>query len=174
MKYISTRGGCSPQNFEQVLLTGLAPDGGLFIHQTLPVVSNNEIRAPHFKLAIFGISMASLSLIMLPFQPNVNIALIFVTLASFFVTLPLAGTSSAMVIVSPNRIRGVITGIYVVITSIFGLVLGPFLVASSTDFIFQDPTAVAKSLALVSVLIGPIGIFFMLKGVNYFGEMKNV
>ena len=45
MKYISTRGGCSPQNFEQVLLTGLAPDGGLFIPQTLPVVSNDEIRA---------------------------------------------------------------------------------------------------------------------------------
>ena len=61
-----------------------------------------------------------------------------------------------------------------VVTSVFGLVLGPFLVASSTDFIFQDPNAVAKSLALVSVLIGPVGIFFMLKGVNAFGEMKNV
>ena len=140
----------------------------------LKFMNKKNINAPHFKLAIFGISMASLSLVLLPFQANVNIALIFVTLASFFVTLPLAGTSSAMVIVSPNRIRGVITGIYVVVTSVFGLVLGPFLVASSTDFIFQDPNAVAKSLALVSVLIGPVGIFFMLKGVNAFGEMQNV
>ena len=140
----------------------------------LKLMTNRSINAPHFKLAIFGISMASFSLIMLPLQANVNIALVFVTFASFFVTLPLAGTSSAMVIVSPNRIRGVITGIYVVVTSVFGLVLGPFLVASSTDFIFQDPNSVAKSLALVSILIGPIGIFFMLKGVNYFGEMKNV
>tara|TARA_Y100000816_G_scaffold188766_1_gene137383 strand:- start:23 stop:1324 length:1302 start_codon:yes stop_codon:yes gene_type:complete len=140
----------------------------------LKFMNKKNINAPHFKLAIFGISMASVSLVLLPFQANVNIALIFVTLASFFVTLPLAGTSSAMVIVSPNRIRGVITGIYVVVTSVFGLVLGPFLVASSTDFIFQDPNAVAKSLALVSVLIGPVGIFFMLKGVNAFGEMKNV
>jgi MFS family permease len=141
---------------------------------TLKFLNKKNIDAPHFKLAIFGISMASLSLVLLPFQPNVNIALLFVTLASFFVTLPLAGTSSAMVIVSPNRIRGVITGIYVVVTSVFGLVLGPFLVASSTDFIFQDPNAVAKSLALVSVLVGPIGVFFMLKGINAFGEMKNV
>tara|TARA_X000000368_G_scaffold111836_1_gene87112 strand:+ start:1922 stop:3223 length:1302 start_codon:yes stop_codon:yes gene_type:complete len=140
----------------------------------LKLMTGRSINAPHFKLAIFGISMASISLIMLPFQANVNIALVFVAFASFFVTLPLAGTSSAMVIVSPNRIRGVITGIYVVVTSVFGLVLGPFLVASSTDFIFQDPNSVAKSLALVSILIGPIGIFFMLKGVNYFGEMKNV
>ena len=45
MKYISTRGGCSPQNFEQVLLTGLAPDGGLFIPETLPTVSVEQIKA---------------------------------------------------------------------------------------------------------------------------------
>ena len=140
----------------------------------LKFLNKKNIYAPHFKLAIFGISMASLSLFFLPLQENVNIALIFVTLASFFVTLPLAGTSSAMVIVSPNRIRGVITGIYVVVTSIFGLVLGPFLVAYSTDFIFQDPNAVAKSLALVSFLIGPVGIFFMSKGIIKFGEIKNV
>ena len=80
----------------------------------LRYMSKINVNAPHFKLAIFGISMASFSLVLLPFQPNVNIALVFVTMASFFVTLPLAGTSSAMVIVSPNRIRGVITGIYAV------------------------------------------------------------
>ena len=45
MKYISTRGGCPPQNFEQVLLSGLAPDGGLFIHQTLPTFSVEQIEA---------------------------------------------------------------------------------------------------------------------------------
>ena len=45
MKYISTRGGCPPQNFEQVLLSGLAPDGGLFIHQTLPTFSAEQIEA---------------------------------------------------------------------------------------------------------------------------------
>ena len=140
----------------------------------LRYMSKINVNAPHFKLAIIGITMATFSLVLLPFQPNVNIALVFVTMASFFVTLPLAGTSSAMVIVSPNRIRGVITGIYVVVTSVFGLVLGPFLVASSTDFIFQDTNAVAKSLALVSVLVSPVGIFFMFKGINSFGEIKNV
>ena len=45
MKYISTRGGCPPQNFEQVLLSGLAPDGGLFIPQTLPTFSAEKIEA---------------------------------------------------------------------------------------------------------------------------------
>ncbi|PJE80405.1 Threonine synthase [invertebrate metagenome] len=36
MKYISTRGHCSPKNFSQVLLKGLAGDGGLFVPDQLP------------------------------------------------------------------------------------------------------------------------------------------
>ncbi|MEH6543226.1 MAG: threonine synthase [Porticoccaceae bacterium] len=43
MKYISTRGGTAPQNFDDVVLTGLAPDGGLFVPQTVPEFSAEEI-----------------------------------------------------------------------------------------------------------------------------------
>ena len=43
MKYISTRGGCNPQTFEEVLLTGLAPDGGLYVPQSLPSVSTDQM-----------------------------------------------------------------------------------------------------------------------------------
>lgn len=43
MKYISTRGGGVPQTFEQVLLTGLAPDGGLYVPAELPQFSQQEI-----------------------------------------------------------------------------------------------------------------------------------
>ncbi len=43
MKYVSTRGGGTPQDFEQVLLTGLAPDGGLYIPAELPTFSPQEI-----------------------------------------------------------------------------------------------------------------------------------
>ena len=43
MKYISTRGGGTPQSFEQVLLTGLAPDGGLYVPEELPSFSPEQI-----------------------------------------------------------------------------------------------------------------------------------
>ena len=45
MKYISTRGGAPAQNFEQVLLTGLAPDGGLYVPAEIPRLSLDEIRS---------------------------------------------------------------------------------------------------------------------------------
>ena len=47
MKYISTRGGGTPQSFEQVLLTGLAPDGGLYVPVELPSFSSEQIASWH-------------------------------------------------------------------------------------------------------------------------------
>ncbi len=45
MKYISTRGKSEPQSFEEVVLTGLAPDGGLFIPELIPKLSREQIIA---------------------------------------------------------------------------------------------------------------------------------
>ncbi|MDH4041691.1 MAG: threonine synthase, partial [Gammaproteobacteria bacterium] len=45
MEYISTRGQAPALNFEQVLLTGLASDGGLYVPATLPSFSRDEIAA---------------------------------------------------------------------------------------------------------------------------------
>lgn len=43
MKYISTRGNAPELNFEQVLLTGLASDGGLYVPESLPQFSADQI-----------------------------------------------------------------------------------------------------------------------------------
>tara|TARA_R110002124_G_scaffold76532_2_gene205031 strand:- start:3925 stop:5322 length:1398 start_codon:yes stop_codon:yes gene_type:complete len=45
VKYISTRGRAPALNFEQVLLTGLASDGGLYVPESLPEFSRDEIAA---------------------------------------------------------------------------------------------------------------------------------
>lgn len=43
MKYISTRGQAPALSFEEVVLTGLASDGGLYVPETLPTFSQQEI-----------------------------------------------------------------------------------------------------------------------------------
>jgi threonine synthase len=43
MRYISTRGQAPSLSFEDVLLTGLASDGGLYVPETLPQFSHQEI-----------------------------------------------------------------------------------------------------------------------------------
>src|SRR5690554_887553 len=44
MRYISTRGKAPACSFEQVLLTGLAPDGGLYVPEQLPKFTKQEMQ----------------------------------------------------------------------------------------------------------------------------------
>jgi len=45
MRYVSTRGGMPPATFCEVLLEGLAPDGGLVVPERYPVLSAAELAA---------------------------------------------------------------------------------------------------------------------------------
>jgi len=45
MKYISTRGIAPERNFEDVIITGLATDGGLYVPETWPQLSPGQIRS---------------------------------------------------------------------------------------------------------------------------------
>lgn len=45
MKYISTRGNSRPISFEDVVIAGLAPDGGLYVPQEYPCFDKSQISA---------------------------------------------------------------------------------------------------------------------------------
>ena len=45
LRYVSTRGGAAPVGFADTLLAGLAPDGGLYIPETWPAFTPDEIAA---------------------------------------------------------------------------------------------------------------------------------
>ena len=45
MHYVSTRGGGTPQTFTQIVLEGLAPDGGRFVPEAYPRFAPAELAA---------------------------------------------------------------------------------------------------------------------------------
>ncbi|HET9112701.1 MAG TPA: threonine synthase, partial [Burkholderiales bacterium] len=45
MRYISTRGNAPAQTFTQILLGGLAPDGGLYLPETYPQFTAHDLAA---------------------------------------------------------------------------------------------------------------------------------
>ena len=45
MKYLSTRGNATPKTFTEILLGGLAPDGGLYLPEEYPQVTRAELDA---------------------------------------------------------------------------------------------------------------------------------
>ncbi len=44
MRYVSTRGSAPVLSFEEALLTGLARDGGLYVPETIPTLSTDDLR----------------------------------------------------------------------------------------------------------------------------------
>jgi MFS family permease len=145
----------------------LAGSGGVLTGPFLArfLERRGHIGAP-IQIPMFSAVMASMCLVALPFQESATLGLACVAGASFGVTLPLALITSSMQLVTPNEMRGVVNGMYVVTNNVLGLALGPTLVAMSTDFIFQDPTAVAKSLGMVSLIVGPIAVCLLAVGVK--------
>jgi len=60
MKYISTRGNAPAKNFTEILLGGLAPDGGLYLPEQYPQVTRAELDAWR-KLSYADLAFAVLS-----------------------------------------------------------------------------------------------------------------
>ena len=49
INYISTRGGGDPLSFEEVLLAGLAPDGGLYVPENFPAIDIESLRGKTYQ-----------------------------------------------------------------------------------------------------------------------------
>ena len=60
MRYVSTRGAAAPKRFTEILLEGLAADGGLYVPEVLPQVRLAELRGLDYP----GLAHAILSLYM--------------------------------------------------------------------------------------------------------------
>jgi MFS family permease len=86
--------------------------------------------------------------------PSPFVALAAAGLAGFFYSAPTSLAASALQIATPARMRGVASSIYVVTTTLAGLMLAPFLVAALTQYAFADESQVGSSLAIVGGISG--------------------
>ena len=134
------------------------------------VLKNLSISSSSLKVFVLGVSLAGISISLLPFQNDSFYALICIAIASFCIPLPLALVTTIMQEVTPNPMRGVVNGMYVVSTNVIGLAIGPFLVAFGTDYIFNDPNLIAYSLSLVAVIVAPIGSILFCIGIKEYRE----
>ncbi|KGE03028.1 spinster family MFS transporter [Pseudohaliea rubra] len=115
-----------------------------------------QLRVCVLVLALIGPGLAALAV-----APTAPMALACIALVSYLVPLPLALIATALQNATPNQMRGVLVGAYVVTTNVIGLALGPSLVALATDYLFGDPAAVGKSLAVVGVAVSVAGLFLV-------------
>jgi hypothetical protein len=110
--------------------------------------------APLRTIAIAAIGMIPTSLGFL--MPSAPLAYIFAAIAFVFVNSFTGLAATALQLIAPNRMRGVISALYLMVSSLVGLTLGASAVASMTDFVFHDDLALRYSLVVVTALLAPV------------------
>ncbi len=80
-------------------------------------------------------------------------SLILLAPLTFFGTLPFGPGPAAIPVIAPPRMRAQMVAIYLLIANFFGLALGPWAIAMTTDTVFDDPAQVGSSLAIAPPLL---------------------
>jgi MFS family permease len=91
-------------------------------------------------------------------------ALLALVPASVLLTAPMGTALLAVQEVTPNRLRGQMSALYYVFSSIVGLSVGPLAVAIFTDHVYGDPKSVGVAIAIVAGIFGPLAAFLVYGG----------
>ncbi len=99
--------------------------------------------------------------ILAPLMPGPVLALALLIPATLGGAIITATGSAALMMITPNQMRGQITAIYYFVINALGLTLGPTAVALVTDYGFGDAASLRYSIALVSGAAGVAALGFL-------------
>lgn len=102
--------------------------------------------------------------IVAPLASNSYLALALFALLQFFYMMPWGIAGAIIQLVSPNRMRGLLSAFYLFCVNIVGLTLGPTLVAALTDHMYGGGAGVAFSLATAAALLAPLAAGLLAMG----------
>lgn len=108
------------------------------------------------RVAAFGFIGVSVLGGLAPLMPSPWLALALLAPVHFMVSIPFSCAPTSLQLILPNELRSQVSGLYITLITIVGLVIGPVVVAQFTDRVFEGPGAVRYSMALVIALAGPI------------------
>jgi MFS family permease len=95
-------------------------------------------------------------------MPTAPLALMLFAPAIFLSNMPFACAATSIQLITPNRARAQVTAIYIMLTTLVGLGIGPVVIGLMTDHLFRDPADVRYSLAIVVGLPAPIMFTLMM------------
>ncbi len=123
------------------------------------------------RLALWAALGICPALLMVASSGQVALVLLAVVTASVLVTLPLALAASTLQTITPANMRGVVAGLYVVMTSGVGMGLGPTLIALTTDYIVRDRAQLGASLAIVGIAVSLAAIVLFARALRPYREL---
>jgi MFS family permease len=109
------------------------------------------LRAPLITLTIAGVPAVLATL-----MPTAQASFAFLIFSTFLSSFPVAVVIAALQVITPNQMRAQVIALYFFLANIFGVGLGPTIVAAITDYVYRNEMAVGYSLATAIAVITPI------------------
>jgi MFS family permease len=150
-----------------VLSGGVAPFlGGWFSEWLLKRgYQDAEMRAG----VIFGVLMLPCA-VFTPLVDDARLSVLLLALLTFTLAVPQALPPTILQLIAPNRMRAQLSAVFILFGVLVGFSVGPALTAVLTDYLFRDAAALRYSLALLSVILVPAGIAFLVLGLKPYAE----
>jgi MFS family permease len=121
-------------------------------------------RDAHLRTALIGAIISLPTAALAPLMPTAPLALAMMIPASIGPAISTAAGASAVVMITPNQLRGQTYALYMFTISILGLTLGPTAVALCTDYVFASKDALNQSIAIVSGVAGLCSVVLLRSG----------
>jgi MFS family permease len=107
----------------------------------------------------------------MPLMPTATLALTAFGASLFFAMMAPGPQNAALQSVTPNRMRGQATALFLFVFNIVGFGCGPTVIALITDFVFHDDARVGSALALATVVLGPLSAWALASGLKPYGRL---
>ena len=110
------------------------------------------------------------ALIFMPIAPTPWLAVAMLAIVSFTLMSGIPSQSAALQIVTPGRMRGQVTALYLLMTMVVGTGLGPLLVGAMNDYVFHAESSLRWSLFYIHLVLAPLSIVIIASGLKAYRE----
>lgn len=123
-------------------------------------------RDANLRIVLFATILKALPLVIGPLMPTATLALAFMAVGTLIGQASQGVLLTAIQDVTPNRLRGQVSGLTFLGVNLFGLGLGSSVIAAITDFGFGDEGALRYAIAITGLLVLPIMILMLTVGMS--------
>lgn len=102
--------------------------------------------------------------------PNVWASVCLFTIGTLCGIVPVTACVVALQLITPNRHHASVAALYGLVTSVFGLALGPMIVALITEQVFQDQSMLGTSMLICSSVAISLAALSFWRGISLIGR----
>lgn len=101
--------------------------------------------------------------VLAPLAPNSTLALVGFAGLTFFTSFPWGAATASLQLITPNRLRAMVSAVFLFVVNLAGIGIAPTAVAFITDVVFGYDEAVKYSISIAVAIAAPISAVLLYK-----------